>query len=153
MLRFLETIMGSVTKFLRTFATNVIRRVGARNVGIDPITITTILTTVLPMIIGCIQKRRQVQPDQVQAHVNALCGTNYAKTRKDFAAAIKTRWTKHVQKLKRAAAKSGDMFNEAKFFLSDEDALELADKALQEAHSTSSAEFTAFAASSIQTED
>jgi len=132
-------------------ARNVVRRVGSKNVGIDPVTIVTLITTILPMIVNCIQKKRGIQPDQVEPTVSALCGKNYTKTRQDLAKQYQVRWFKHGQKLKKDAKKSGAMFNEAKYILSDSDALELADKTLQEAHSTSSVSYRALASSALVT--
>ena len=130
-------------------ARNVVRRVGSKNVGIDPVTIVTLVTTILPMIVNCIQKKRGIQPDQVEPTVSALCDKNYTKTRQDLAKEYRNRWFKHGQKMKKDAKKSGAMFNEAKYTLSDSDALELADKTLQEAHSTSSVSYRALASSAL----
>jgi hypothetical protein len=145
--------MSLPKSLIEAFCQGIIRRVGARNVGIDPITITTIISTVLPLILNCIQKRRGIQPDQVQTTVVAMCARNYVQTRENFAKELRNRWFKHGQKLKRAAKKSGAMFNESKYILSDADSLELADKALQEAHSTSAESYRNLAAASLSTEE
>jgi len=140
--------MSLPKNLIEAFCQGIIRRVGAKNVGIDPITITTIISTVLPLILNCIQKRRGIQPDQVQTTVVAMCAKNYVQTRENFAKELRNRWFKHGQK-----KKSGAMFNESKYILSDADSLELADKALQEAHSTSAQSYRTLAAASLSTEE
>lgn len=145
--------MTSPKSLLEAFCKGILRRVGAKNVGIDPITITTIISTVLPLILNCIQKKRGIQPDQVQGTVSAMCDKNYTKVRGDLAKELRNRWFKHGQKLKREAKRSGAMFNEAKYILSDADSLELADKALQEAHSTSAQDYTALCSSALSMEE
>lgn len=146
--------MTSVSMFIDAFCKGIIRRLGAKTVGIDPITITTILSTVVPMILNCIQKRRGIQPDQVQSAVVGMCEKDYVKTRAQLSTEIRNRWYKHGQKLKRKARKSGGaVFNDANYILSEEDALELADKTLQEAHSTSADAYRTLAASAISMED
>lgn len=146
--------MTAVSTLIDALCRGIIRRLGAKTVGIDPITITTILTTVIPMILNCIQKRRGVQPDQVQSAVVGMCEKDYVKTRTQLATEIRTRWYKHGQKLKRKARKSGGaVFNDANYILSEDDALELADKTLQEAHSTPASTYRTLAASAISMED
>lgn len=49
-------------------AKSIANRVSA-NVGIDPITILTIITTVLPLIAKCFNKNDEADPQQVQAAV------------------------------------------------------------------------------------
>lgn len=44
-------------------------RVDSSKVSFDPVTIITILTTVLPLITGCFRRNDQPDPDQVSASV------------------------------------------------------------------------------------
>lgn len=145
--------MSLPKNLIEAFCQGIIRRVGARNVGIDPITITTIISTVLPLILNCIQKKRGIQPDQVQTTVVAMCDRDYVKTRENLAKELRTRWFKHGQKMKRLSKKAGVVIDEAKYILSDADSIELADKALQEAHSTSAESYHTLAAAALSAEE
>lgn len=53
----------------KAFATRAADRVDADEVGIDPITIITIITTVLPLLIRCFRREDESDPESIKAAV------------------------------------------------------------------------------------
>lgn len=67
--------MSTRDELIKEAATNAAQRVDAESVGIDPITIITILTTVLPELIACFRRNDENNPQEIHDTVKAQCST------------------------------------------------------------------------------
>ena len=67
--------MPTRDELIREAATAAAQRVDAESVGLDSITIITILTTVLPELIACFRRNDEPDPQEVFLTVRAQCST------------------------------------------------------------------------------
>lgn len=95
-------------------ATNAAQRVDAEKVGIDPITIITILTQVLPLVISCFKRNDEADPQNIHKAVQRQSSTPAGR------AALRRRTMRRIR-------------SEANTPLSKDEAFALADAVIEEA--------------------
>lgn len=98
-------------------------RVDSSKVGIDPATIITILTTVLPIIVSCFRRNDEPEPENVSAAVRRAHNRNPDALRRRTA-----------RRIRRSAEKP----------ISEEDSLQLADATIAHALETPAASVAAY---------
>ena len=76
--------MSNRDELIKEAATAAAQRVDAESVGLDPVTIITILTQVLPTIIACFRKNDESTPSEVQDAVRHACRKPASKNRLRF---------------------------------------------------------------------
>lgn len=67
--------MSTRDELIKEAATAVAQRVDAESVGLDPVTIITILTQVLPLIIGCFKRNDEPSSDDIQHELKRQSST------------------------------------------------------------------------------
>jgi hypothetical protein len=70
-----RTEMSTRQQLISEAATGAAQRVDAESVGLDPVTIITILTQVLPLVISCFKRNDEPEPESIQKAVKRQCAT------------------------------------------------------------------------------
>jgi len=119
----------------------IVSRVGG-GFGIDPATITVLVTTVLPLILSCFKKKENLEPQDVSARVVALHNKNSKALHRRLSKAYKDQ---ALKKGKEESAATGKPFKKKFYELSDEAADRLATATIQECITANSAVVSSFA--------
>lgn len=94
-----EDNMPTRDELIKNAATAAAERVDAESVGLDPITVITILTEVLPALIACFRRNDESDPQEVHETVKAQCSTPRGRK------ALKNRMTTRIRRQQRAQGK------------------------------------------------
>lgn len=71
--------MSTRDELIKEAATNAAQRVDAESVGIDPITVITIFSQILPLLISCGKRNIEPEPADFQAAIKRHCATPAGK--------------------------------------------------------------------------
>lgn len=91
--------MSTRDELIKESATAAAQRVDAESVGLDPVTIITILTQVLPALIACFRRNDESDPQEIHETVKAQCSTPRGRK------ALKNRMTVRIRRQQRAEGK------------------------------------------------
>ena len=127
--------MTKATEFhWQALAADVHRRTGFASYGLDPVSVLTLLTTIIPAIVGWVQQCKQLRDEEVQPTVAAMYARNPAGTRVRLARQCKAERLKQgktfCQQMRLNAKQRREVM--ADFVLGDDAAGSMADAMLQE---------------------
>ena len=139
--------MAKATEFhWQALAADVHRRTGFASYGLDPVSVLTLLTTLIPAVIGWFQGCKKVPDQDVQPTVAAMYARNPTGTRAKLARQCKAERLKQGREFCQNMRLNPKQRREAMrdFVLGDDDADSMADAMLQECISQTPEQFARF---------
>ena len=139
--------MAKATEFhWQALAADVHRRTGFASYGLDPVSVLTLLTTIIPAIVGWVQQCKQLRDEEVQPTVAAMYARNPAGTRVRLARQCKAERLKQgktfCQQMRLNAKQRREVMQD--FVLGDDAADSMAEAMLQECISQTPEQFARF---------
>jgi hypothetical protein len=139
--------MAKATEFhWQALAADVHRRTGLASYGLDPVSVLTLLTTIIPAIVGWVQQCKKVKDEDVQPTVAAMYARNPVGTRARLAKQCKAERLKQgktfCEQMRLNAKQRRSVMHD--FVLDDDDAVNMAEAMLQECISQTPEQFARF---------
>jgi hypothetical protein len=139
--------MAKATEFhWQALAADVHRRTGLASYGLDPVSVLTLLTTIIPAIVGWVQQCKKVKDEDVQPTVAAMYARNPTGTRARLAKQCKAERLKQgktfCEQMRLNAKQRRSVMHD--FVLDDDDAVNMAEAMLQECISQTPEQFARF---------
>ena len=139
--------MAKATEFhWQALAADVHSRTGFASYGLDPVSVLTLLTTIIPAIVGWVQQCKKVKDEDVQPTVAAMYARNPTGTRARLAKQCKAERLKQgktfCEQMRLNAKQRRSVMHD--FVLDDDDAVNMAEAMLQECISQTPEQFARF---------
>jgi len=139
--------MAKATEYhWQALAADVHRRTGFASYGLDPVSILTLLNTIIPAVVGWVQQCKKLRDEDVQPTVAAMYARNPTGTRVRLAKQCKAERLKQGRQFCLQMRLNAKQRREAMkdFALLDDDAVNMAEAMIQECISQTPEQFARF---------